>query len=323
MNVHPAIAALRGTTVSQRQAVAATKAAMEQAHQHWLERPDICQFRDELSRYGSGAELEACGALKSLIHDHERAACFVEALIDAALDALRTHRLGETPYRFKVSQGLATLRLLEASDATLSLTAYEPLESVQPPTSALFSDRETHEIVVSGTASGVVHTLSEAGATTSRPIALTQGDCLATRACIGARHILHVERTLLLLQLAREPQRPKPVREIALDTGVERRTASGDKSASQAVMALSVLGALKEYGALDVMHQTALNRDEDPDVRWEAVRQMLGLGAMRGLDTLETLAGREHDVLSVPALALRDRLLSTRPDLRALWKESA
>ncbi|MEO0699120.1 MAG: hypothetical protein AAFY81_05300, partial [Pseudomonadota bacterium] len=310
-------------TASQRRAVAANKAAMEQAHKAWLDRADICRVREELSRYGSGAELEACEALRSLTHDHERAAAFVEALIGPTLGVLQTHPLAEVPYRFKVSQGLATLQVLDASGATLSLLAYEPLEDAQAPQSALFSDRDINDIVVSGSAHGVVHTLGEAGAMSSRSMHLAPGDCLATKARIGVRRILRVERTLLLLQLAREPQRPRPVREIALDTGVELRTASGDKSASQAVMALSVLGALKDYGALNVMHAAALNRDEDPDVRWEAVRQTLGLGAMRGLEALDTLARREDDPLSAPALALRDQLLATQPDLRALWKESA
>ena len=323
MHVHPAIAALRGPTASQRRAVAKTGVAMEQARQEWLEQPDTRQVLDELARYGAGAKLEACEALRSLTHHHQSAAAFVQRLIDPALGALKMHPLGEAPYRFKVSQGLATLQLLEASGATLSLAAYEPLEGAQPPASALFSDRDLHEIVVSGTASGAVHTLIKTGVVGSRPICLAPGDCLATKAQIGARHILSVERTLLLLQLTREPQRPKPVREVALDTGVDLRTASGDKSASQAVMALSVLGALRDFGALDVMHATALNREEDLDVRWEAVRQTLGLGAMRGLEVLDTLARREDDALSAPALALRDRLLATQPDLRTLWKESA
>ena len=296
---------------------------MEEARNEWQGTADTRQIRDELARYGAGAALADCKALTSLIGDLAKAKALVEALVSPTLDALKTHPLGEASYRFKVSQGLATLQLLEASGATLSLAAYEPLEAAEPPASALFSDRELHEIVVSGAGSGAVHTLDESGAIGSRPITFGAGDCLATKARTGARHILQVERTLLLLQLTREPPRPLPVREIALDTGVELRTASGDKSASQAVMALSVLGALKDYGALDVMHATALNRDEDLDVRWEAVRQTLGLGAMRGLEALDTLARREDDALSAPALALRDRLLATKPDLRALWKESA
>ena len=323
MHVHPAIAALRGTTVSQRRAMAATKEAMDQGHKAWLQQAEIRHVREELIQYGSGAELEACEALLSLTHDQARAAAFVEALIGPTLGVLKTHPLAETPYRFKVSQGLATLQVLEAAGATLSLLAYEPLEDVQPQTSALFSDRDVHDSVVSGSASCVVHILDEAGAISSKPIRLAPGDCLATKARIGVRHIVRVERTLLILRLAREPRRPKPVREIALDTGVELRTASGDKSASQALMAISVLGALRDFGALDVMHATALNREEDPDVRWEAVRQTLGLAAMRGLEALDTLARREDDPLSAPAVALRDQLLTTQPDLRALWKESA
>ncbi|MEM6856674.1 MAG: hypothetical protein AAF559_02295 [Pseudomonadota bacterium] len=319
--MHPAIAALRGTNTPQRRAINQTKEAMEEAHKAWMQRADICQVREELIRYGSGADLEACEELKSLTRDHKRAAAFSEGLVGSTLGVLKTHPLGETPFRFKVSKGLATLQVLQASGATLSLLAYEPLEDAQPQTSALFSDRDVHDMVVSGCAHGAVHTLDQAGAVSSRPIRLAAGDSLATTARISVRHIVRVERTMLILQLTREPKRPKPVREIALDTGVELRTASGDKSASQAVMALSVLGALRDFGALDVMHATALNRDEDLDVRWEAVRQTLGLGPLRGLEVLDTLARRVIDPLSAPALALKNQLIATQPDLRALWKE--
>ncbi|MEL7320312.1 MAG: hypothetical protein AAFN04_16940, partial [Pseudomonadota bacterium] len=93
-----------------------------------------------------------------------------------------------------------------------------------------------------------------------------------------ARHVLSVSRSLLVLQLTREPTRPAPTRLVDVETGETLRVASGDKSASQAVMALGVLGALGEVGSLPVMEATALNPSEDPEVRWEATRQLLALG---------------------------------------------
>lgn len=339
--MHPAIAALRSPRASQRRAradyvaksaansntpppdAAQNAASMQVVREQWLARPEIERAAAELAHYASGADLEQCPALGALICDHSTARGFADTLFAQVLPALVSVSLGEAPFRFRNSRGLSTIQLLEAGGAKLCLTAYEPLEPEAAPRSALFADREAHEIVVSGAAEGLVHQLDAKGAPRSEACAWQAGDTIRVRAETEARQVLRVTRSLTLLQLTREPQHPAPTREVSLDTGETVRSASGDKSASQAVMALGVLGALREYEALSVMEQTARNPKEDAEVRWEAVRQTLGLGPVRGLDLLADLASAPGDPLAPPASVLREQLLSAQPELRLLVKEKA
>ena len=150
-----------------------------------------------------------------------------------------------------------------------------------------------------------------------------QGNKVTLRARCEARQILRVERSLLLLQLTREPARPAPTRLVSLATGETQHTASGDKSAGQAVMALSVLGALKAKASLEVIQRTASNLAEDQDVRWEAVRQALGLDTACGLELLTRLQERIDDPLGIPARTLRAQLFEAQPELRDLTTQAA
>lgn len=324
MKVHPAIATLRGAPVSQRRpsltgqstAPSENAAAIKAAREAWLARPVPLAVAEGLKRYGEGQCLAGCKALHTLLHDHRAANAFLGSLFERVLPVLRERPMAEAPFHFKVSQGLSTIRLMEGRGATLSLVAYEPLTSVDAPQTALFSDREVHELVLAGSALGVSHNWQGEGQLGSTQHRWSHGDTITLHPRSETRQILKVERTLLLLQLTREPVCPAPTRLVALQTGRTIRTASGDKSASQAVMALGVLGALKDHSALDVMERTALHPFEDHDVRWEAVRQTLALDAARGLELLRKLEARIDDPLANPARALMAQLLEAQPELR-------
>jgi len=328
MHVHPAIAALRGTPASQRrpgldksdQTQIAQPKAVRDA---WLAKPPVQAVARDLKNYSAGVPLTDCKALNETLADHNSATAFVDGLFYDLLSVLRDNPLGEAPFRFKVSEGLATIEILESAGAVLSLAAYEPLERAQAPDTALFSDRDVHEIVLSGKASCIGHNRIGEGHLESEALDLSTGKTMALQAQRKARQILNVETSLLLLQLTREPKRPSPTRQVSLETGTTLRTASGDKSASQAVMALGVLGALSDYSALPTMEVTALDVGEDPEVRWEAARQTLGLSPKRGLVLLGTLEGRTDDPLSASAKALKVQLLTAQPELRALIQEEA
>ncbi|MDJ0977047.1 MAG: hypothetical protein QNI87_00760 [Erythrobacter sp.] len=326
MRVHPSIAALRGDNASQRLAAGARaqerSAAMCRVREEWLAQPEVHRVERDLEAYANGAGLEACPLLLKLVMDHTAADEFIETLCARVLAAVERHPLGEAPFRYTAAHGLTTLQLFKSAGTTLNLAAYEPLGNRPAPDSALFADRDAHEIVLRGEAEGIVHTWSGEGAIGSLPMRWTRGNTVRSRARTEARQVLRVERTLLVLQLCRAPANPAPTREVDLATGRTRSLASGDKSASQALMALSVLGALGDESALGVMEETALNRSEDKDVRWEALRQTVSLDTARGMALLDTLAARAVDALARPARALRAQLLSSQPGLRALLEET-
>ncbi|MEM6584900.1 MAG: hypothetical protein AAF692_04020 [Pseudomonadota bacterium] len=322
MQIHPAIAALRGTRSAQRlpsvqRSNQEAAASLRKAREDWLSQPSASAIDLDMQRYAAGADLESCFTLANLLKDPVKANDFVEAITLPTLHTLRAFPLGETPFRYRVSRGFAMIQLMDYSGVTLSLAVYEPVPDGEAPTSALLSDCEVNELVLAGCAHGVTHRQISDSQLTSIPLSLREGDTITLNPRSEAREVLKVEDTLLVLRLTREPRRTAPTRLVDLATGQTSRTASGDKSASQAVMALSVLGALGDEGALDVMAQTALNREDDADVRWEAARQALALGPVRGLSILHQLADRPDDTLAAPARALRATLLERQPELRA------
>jgi len=328
MHIHPAIAALRGAPASQRpppDPALEISAGLDlrRMREAWRGSETVQSVLRDLADYGAQRECAPGSPLMRLLNDHQEARAFVGGLVNGALDHLRINPFGEAPFRHKVSQSLSTVQILEVSGATLSLAAYEPLRSEQAQGTVLFSDREVREIVVSGKAHARRYTRLGTGKLASESLALDAGTKLTLRPQTQARHVLSVSRSLLVLQLTREPTRPAPTQLVDVETGETLRFASGDKSASQAVMAFGVLGALGEMGSLPVMEATALYQSEDPEVRWEATRQLLALGPGQGLALLRTLSDRSDDPLAVPARALRERLLVSQPELRALLKEEA
>lgn len=123
---------------------------------------------------------------------------------------------------------------------------------------------------------------------------------------------------LLVLQLTRAATRPLPSREFALPEGRLIKTISACKRTSQQTMALGVLGALAHRPALDAMERLALDPMAERDLRWEALRQVLGMDARAGMALLARLATRGDDVLSAPAAHLQRTLIAAQPELAML-----
>lgn len=323
MIVHPAIAALRGSPTPQRCAAQADAETIAQVKSRWMSQSGVKAVQADLRRYARGAALEDCQELAALIRGHARAKRFVNGICTRIIAALTAQPLCEVPFRYTVSRGLSTLQLLQEGTAKLTVSAYEPVADIQVPDSAMFADRDTVEMVVSGSAQGAFHSVDDDGKLNTTSTPWGAGDCIEARPLCEARQIISVETPLVMLQLVREPKSPAPTREVSLNDGRVLRAASGDKSASRAVMALGVLGALGDAPALDAMGQTARNRAEDAQVRWEAVRQILGMDARLGMAMLCELSACPADPLSAEAGGLKQRLLTSQPELRQIIKEPA
>ena len=319
MHVHPVIARLRIPKPPQTR-ISAIESA-KAVHHSWLASQDVERVRRDLVRYAAGAELADCSALGLLVSDHRSAHRFANSLFGRIIAVLRDRALAEAPFRFQVSQGLATIRLLAANRATLNLVAYEPLGTDHAPDTALFADREAHEIIVSGQGTGWELERAASSRVQIHKRQWSEGDTITTQTATEARQILLVTRSLLILQLVREPAKPRPTCLVQISSGEVLQTASGDKSASQAVMALGVLGAMKAEQSCEAICATVLNREEDVEVRWEAARQLLGLDAKAGLTVLTRLFQLSDDPLSAPAKALRTQLMAANPELATVMKE--
>ncbi|MBD2842314.1 HEAT repeat domain-containing protein [Erythrobacter rubeus] len=315
MQMHSEIAALRSDPALQRR----VQSRMSRVASEWSADLGVRTVASELARYDSGSELSECPSLQSLFTDPKAAASFTAEWQRHVLCALRDEPLGEVQHRYRCADGLTSVQLLQSGEATLNLVAYERRErpnSVQTQT-ALFSDRESMEIVLSGSGRGRHYSRNE-GVGSCRAITADQcdwhvGDTIAVSGPYQARQVVDVDGSMVLLQLSRTPRQPKPTQEFRLVDSALLRSTSGDKSASERLMALAVIGAMDHRQALPLMAERARDLDEDLDVRWEAVRQTLGLDTARGLALLASLRGSSLDPLSGPARDLEARLLRRSP----------
>ncbi len=323
MHVHPAISALRSDLASQRR----SQEAMKTTQRDWLGSETVTQTRRELQRFAAGAQFDDLPSLYQLVSDHSAANAWVQQFYGVFMGTLRTHPLSEVPMRHGSSTGFARLQLLQSEGAVLSLCAYEPVESPVMPGTVQFADCEIHEIVISGTVHGYFHRLHEdcGGLTTiqSAQHDWSTGNRITRRAGLDARHFVDVQQSVVVLQLSRTPVRPRPSREFRLKDAALVQQVSGDKRASEQVMALGVLGALDDRRAIEPMKNFAQDISRDPDARWEAVRQVLAMDTAAGMALLSTTQANAGDPLARPSGELRQHLLASDPALRTLESELA
>lgn len=297
----------------------APQPATDGALARWRTLPEVVAADADLRRWEAGAALADLPALAGLVSDHAAAARFTAAFITPLLASLRAEPLAQLPLGHSATAGMARLRLLGHTRASLSLAVFAPRARFAPK-AALFEDGEAHDLVLAGEGEALLHHIDECGLH-SRAIACGPGTMMVRRGTQDARQIIAVTRPLVLLQLTCEAVHPAPSREIALDDARLLKTISGCKRTSQQMMALGVIGALGHRPALAAMIALAEDADAPRDLRWEALRQTLALDAPDGLALLVRLAARAGDALADPADKLRRDLIAARPDLAALMPE--
>ncbi len=308
MLVHPAIMRLRSDGAPQPRVDAALVA--------WRNLPEVGALADALASYGAGEALTADGVLGRLVADRDGAMVLVAALIDPLAGALQAEPLAQPQFGFSAMPGLARIRLIERGRAGLSLAVFA-CRTPARPASVLLEDGEAHELVLAGKGEAVFYRLAGKELVQST-FACEPGTRITRAGADDARQIIAVTRPLLVLQLTREASNPAPSRELALPSGRLLGTISASKEASQQMMALEVIGALGHRAGLGTMESLALDRRAGRDLRWEALRQVLGLDARAGMALLGALAERAEDSLGAPAGALRADLLAAQPELSML-----
>lgn len=318
MHVHQAVAALRLDPGLQRR----SRARMEAANRDWL----ACESEvaAAMKAYDQGGPIVGCPALAVLLGQADAAREFVDGFVSRFIAAQHEEPLSEVPLRHSSSAGFARLQLMQIGGTVLSLCVYEPLADTRVAQTARFVDCELHELVIAGSASGRVHRL-EFGDKAQAKIATTErqwraGDHMVQQPLCEAREFVAVSQSLLVLQLSRTPRRPSPSREYRLVDGAMIQQISGDKRASEQLMALSVLGALEHREALGQMDSFARDKTNDPDARWEAVRQILALDTERGMKLLVSFG--PQDQLAQAAGQLRAQLIASQPSLQDLVPEN-
>ncbi len=321
MDTHPAIANLRGNRAAQYLARDRIATAIAQ----WHKCLEAAQLSEALKQYAGGAALEDCQALHRTLNDVSTARSLIDDWQAIFSSALRDQPLSEMPFRHRVRGPIATIQLCAKGKAALSLCSLPRGAVLADQEGIIFSGRETCELVVEGRASGVRHRLSEASDTATlenEDAAWQAGDTIKSFST-SARSILHIEQSLLVLQVSRAPVSPQAAREFSLQTGRHVRSACGDERTSQKFMALGVLGVLGGGRAALEMANVARNASLDRDLRWEAVRQLLALEPASGMRLLAELRTRSDDPLCMSAAKLAAQLVASQPQLGQFLKEAA
>jgi hypothetical protein len=308
VQVHPAIAMLRSNGASQHRTDAALSA--------WRARSDVSPVLEELAAYGAGTPLSGLSRLSELIGSEATARGFADRFLASLMVALRAEPLAQPRLGCSAAPGVDRVRLGESGRAALTLAVFGCRSRIAPR-SVLFEDCEAHEIVLSGQGQAICYHRGN-GAIEHAALDCAPGTRIIRKGMGEARQIVAVSRPLLVLQLTREAPDPQASHEVALPDGGLIKTISASKRDSQRMMALGVLGAIQHRPALDGMERLALDCKEQCDLRWEALRQLLGLDAARGCGVLARVAERLDDALHEPAAKLHRQLLATCPELAAL-----
>ena len=324
MQLRPEIAALRGDDSPQRRA----QAALMQVMDRWRAEAQPAAVLTQLEAFELGAPIAQCPALGALFAPDDPAADqLVAGLVTAMIGELSADSLGHVPMRHSTDGTTSTLLIGRAGMVTLTLVAIDGvgLARAPAPVAISYAPGAAWERILAGGARAEMVTcdiddgpLEKADATLTRaPLDLAAGTCLA-RDCRREALLMHgVEGRLVTLRLHRPHKGNDPVREYALDTGKLLHRAAASPAESRYELMISLLGRMGRTDAAPLLASMALGADSHA-LRWQAMRECLGLDTATGFTALATLAARGDDALAVPAGALRAQLLESWPQLAQL-----
>jgi hypothetical protein len=177
-----------------------------------------------------------------------------------------------------------------------------------------FAPAEEWEIVLGGTGRGrLVERRGEV--LTTHDLDLAPGLALGREADREALIFDRIDGALLLLRLQRRRDMMMPKREFALDDGRLLHQASASPRESRHEIAVALLGKMGRADSAPLLAEIARDESHGDSLRWQAIRECLGLDTRTGFWTLSAIARAGADPLSVPAGALRAQLLETYPQL--------
>ncbi|MEP7223079.1 MAG: hypothetical protein ABI673_10505 [Novosphingobium sp.] len=283
----------------------------------WQAKPQVARVLGGFARYAAGAPLAEVCELGALFGGGGKAALtLVAPLVTAFAAALKDQPLGVVPLRHFHDGVLSSLMLARHDEATLTLVAIDgPGLTARPaPTSVGFAPADEWEIVLAGRGRGrLVERRGES--LTTHTLDLAPGMALGREAEREALIFDRIDGALLLLRLQRRRDVSLPKREFALDDGCLLHQASASPRESRHEIAVSLLGKMKRADAAPLLAELASDQTHGDSLRWQALRECLGLDTRTGFWTLSAIARAGADPLSVPAGAMRAQLLEAYPQL--------
>ncbi len=317
MKIRAELQALRSDDTPQRQAQQRLKAALD----GWRAGSPVQLAEDELARLAGGAVLEDLPLLTALFTpDDLSARQFVAPLISQLCAELAEAPLGLVPLRHFTDDALASIMLARSGFATLSLQVFDGAGIARRPrpVSVSFSPSQTWEQVLAGSARAeLIHcrqTYPDRADLAAETINLRPGTALIRSNRQTALVLGNLEGCLVTLRLQRRSASGGVTREYQLADGALIHQAAGTPRESRLELTAALLGRMGRVDAAPLLAAMAQEQG-GAGLRWQALRECLGLETAEGFRTLCAIACNPADPLAPPAEALRAQLLEAHPQL--------
>jgi hypothetical protein len=317
MIIRPELLALRSDDAPQRQA----QDAVGQVIDTWRGGSEGRQAELELHQFGAGRLIEDLPLLSALFSPQDNAADqFTANLLTPLIAAMVGEPLTQSPLRYSCHYARTTLVIAREGTTTLTLQAINGaiLARLPAPTSVSFSPTETHERILAGSARvlnvRILEQLPDRAELDTALATLQAGDANRRLGRGEAQLLRGVSGSLVSLKLHRVMSAHDVTREYALNDGKLLRQAAGTPRESRLELAAALLGRMGRKDAAPLLAAMA-EEAGNPSLRWQALRECLGLDTAHGFAALCSVARRADDPLAAPAGALRAQLLETYPQL--------
>ncbi len=316
MEIHPALQALRSDDAPQRRAQGRLYAELEA----WRAEAGIAGLEAELATLASGMALETLPGLSALFAPEDpSAAALADGFVARFCAGVERDPLGQVPLRHQLDDVTAAAMLARSGDAALLLCAVDGLALARQhaPLSVSFAPSQTFERVLAGSAR--ISRVSLSG-----DADLIQADERLAPGMVsrrdGAREALvlrSVTGTLVTLKLHLRAKAGAVTREYRLADGALLHQAAANPRDSRLELAAALLGRMGRRDAAPVLAAMAGEAGE-AGLRWQALKECLGLDTAAGFAALCAIAARADDPLAAPAGALRAQLIETYPALAGI-----
>lgn len=320
MAIHPDLMALRSDPAPQQHAHGALSGAIARWHDDALVR----QIENEFQAFSQGADLAAQGGLTALFDPLDPiAGALIAQLIDPLVAALGAHPLGAVPLRHYADDQSATLILCTGGGAALSVQVLDPvgLARQRPAHSVTFAPGQLHERILAGSGAARLVTLGAVrpgGADLEiEELRLEAGQCLHRSSGEQCRMITALDAPLVLLRLQRRASGSALTREYALADGRFIAQAAASPRETRLELAAALLGRMGRSDAAPLLAAMA-EEEAGQSLRWQSLKECLGLDTAAGFAALCRIAARAEDPLAAPAGALRAQLIEAYPQLEGI-----
>ncbi len=317
MQIRPELRALRSNDALQRHAQRELKARVAD----WRAAAPVELAEDELARLAGGANLEDLPLLAAMFTSGDSTARqFVGGLVDSLCAGLAATPLGLVPLRHFTDDALASIMVARSGFATLSLQAFDGLAMARRPLplSASFSPSCSWEAILAGSAPArLIHCRQiwpDHAELEVEPLQLRAGAAFARSNRTSALLLGRFEGCLVTLRMQCRKADGGVTREYRLDDGALLHQAAGTPRESRLELTAALLGRMGRTDAAPLLAAMA-QEDGGSGLRWQALRECLGLDTAAGFRSLCAIARNPADPLAAPAEALCTQLRAAHPQL--------